>query len=70
MKLKLRDRVVLSPNSLYARPNFTQHLSTKLAGVVIKIGTDLEEGWYYVKFKDSNGVERKNSYREGMLIKQ
>ncbi len=69
MTFKLKQRVVLSEKSLYSRDNFQKggnHLSTTKAGTIVKVGKDLEEGWYLVKFT-SNGQEKKNSYREGML---
>ena len=69
--LKLKDQVTLSASSLYARNEFQvkgDHLSTKVAGTIVKVLGDTEDGWYTVKFK-SNGSDKTNTYLEGMLVK-
>ncbi len=70
--LKLKQKVTLSPRSLYASKAFQKegsgHLKVDKAGVVTKVGTDLEEGWYTVKFRDGSG-EKSNTYIEGLLVK-
>lgn len=68
--LKLKDKVVLSPESLYARPVFQNkggHLSTEVAGTIVKVLSDLQEGWFVVKFK-YKGVEKTNTYIGGVLV--
>ncbi|MCP4988850.1 MAG: hypothetical protein GY928_23190 [Colwellia sp.] len=72
MKLKPKQKVKLSPESLYARPQFQRegkgHLKLDAVGTIVKAHTDMEEGWYTVKFKD-NGSEKTTQYIEGMLIR-
>ena len=71
MCLTIGTKVTLSTSSLYARKSFQvkgDHLSTKVAGIIVKVLGDTEDGWYTVKFK-SNGSDKTNTYIEGMLVK-
>lgn len=70
--LKLKARVTLSKESLYARPPFQVegrgHLKVGEVGVVTKVLDELEVGCYVVKFKDGKSYTT-NTYREAMLVK-
>ena len=69
--LKLKDKVLLSSKSLYARGAFQlrgDHLKTNVSGTIVKVLGELQLGWYTVKSKHG-GVEKSNTYLEGMLVK-
>ena len=71
MTLKLKDKVALVEESLYARDPFQKsgrHLKLGKQGTIVKVLTELQEGWYVVKFKDQ-GIEKTNIYFGGMLVK-
>ena len=71
MTLKLKDKVALAEESLYARDPFQKsgrHLKLGEQGVIVKVLTELQEGGFVVKFKDK-GVEKTNIYLGGMLVK-
>ena len=69
-KFKLKDRVTLSKQSLYARKAFqiigNGHLKLGEVGVIVKVLEYMQEGQYTVKFKDGD-KDKTNDYFGSML---